>query len=266
MSKMLQPGEEETYCAVFAVGNTAPADVAQFDATLIAGTHHMILYATDEPVAETPRRCNPFSGVIPGFGTSNGMSKPLTITQSPHEVMTMPPGVSYQLAANQNMRVEIHFINASTAPQMGSGKVDIRSYRGTPEHRADLLFAGNVNINIPPGAMTTIGGITDFQPNDKVFSFTGHTHRMGTRFTIERIDAAGAPMQMLYDNPDWEHPPLTQFTPPLDFSDGSRLHYTCSYHNTTDQTLRLGESFYDEMCFYWAYYYPSRGFLFIPSF
>ena len=145
--------------------------------------------------------------------------------------------------------------------KLSKGELGHLQKAGVAAHRHLVEFRGDSELEV--GQTVTV---ESFQPGDKVFSFTGHTHRMGTRFTIEKIDAAGMPMQMLYDNPDWEHPPLTQFTPPLDFSDGSRLHYTCSYHNTTQQSLRLGESFFDEMCFYWAYYYPSRGFLFVPNF
>jgi hypothetical protein len=33
----------------------------------------------------------------------------------------------------------------------------------------------------------------------------------------------------------------------------------CAWHNTSGQRVRLGESADDEMCFFWAYYYPSQG-------
>ncbi len=249
---------------VVATGNPQPVDIARLDATLVAGTHHMIFYATDEPVDETPRTCFPFSGVIPGFGTSNGMAKALTITQSPHEVLTFPNGVAYQFKANQNVRIEIHFINASTNPVMGKGHMDVYKYAGTPENRADLLFAGNLNLNIPANQTAMFQGTTNLAPADKIFSLTGHTHKLGTRFTIDYMPASG-PMNQVYESLDWEHPPYQTFDPPLTFTAGERLHYTCAFNNTTNRRVTLGESFYDEMCFYWAYYYPSRGFLFLPN-
>jgi len=256
---------EDTWCVVLPTGNAQPVDIARFDATLIAGTHHMIFYATDEAVNETPTRCNPFSGVIPGFGTSNGMAKALTITQSPHEVLTFPVGVAYQFKANQNVRVEIHFINASSSPVMGKGKMDVYKYAGTPENRADLIFGGNININIPPQGTPTFGGTTNLSPGDKIFSLTGHTHHLGTRFAIDHV--SGTASRQVYESLDWEHPPYATFDPPLSFAQGERLRYSCSFFNpaTTGRPVTLGESFYDEMCFYWAYYYPSRGFLFLPN-
>src|SRR5439155_1312629 len=96
-------------------------------------------------------------------------------------------------------------------------------------------------------------GTTDLNPADKVFSLTGHTHQLGTRFAIDYMPSSG-PMTQVYESLDWAHPPYSTFDPPLTFAGGERLHYTCAYNNTTNRSVRLGESFYDEMCFYWAYY------------
>jgi len=33
----------------------------------------------------------------------------------------------------------------------------------------------------------------------------------------------------------------------------------CEWNNRSDQTVRFGTSVDSEMCFFWAYYFPSRG-------
>ena len=38
------------------------------------------------------------------------------------------------------------------------------------------------------------------------------------------------------------------------------LAFECKWNNTTPNTVMFGESFNDEMCFVWQYYYPSQGF------
>ena len=35
--------------------------------------------------------------------------------------------------------------------------------------------------------------------------------------------------------------------------------FECTYMNTSNQQIGFGESANDEMCFFWAYYYPSQG-------
>ena len=57
-------------------------------------------------------------------------------------------------------------------------------------------------------------------------------------------------------------PPLNLLSPPIEFpADGSKLiTYDCHWENTTTNEVKFGESFNDEMCFLWHYYYPSQGF------
>jgi hypothetical protein len=35
--------------------------------------------------------------------------------------------------------------------------------------------------------------------------------------------------------------------------------FQCDYNNTSSNTITFGESATKEMCFFWAYYYPSKG-------
>jgi hypothetical protein len=40
---------------------------------------------------------------------------------------------------------------------------------------------------------------------------------------------------------------------------GGGFDFTCKYFNTNASAVKFGESANDEMCFFWAYYYPSQG-------
>ena len=37
------------------------------------------------------------------------------------------------------------------------------------------------------------------------------------------------------------------------------MRFSCQYDNKSSQSVGFGESANDEMCFFWAYYYPSQG-------
>ena len=41
--------------------------------------------------------------------------------------------------------------------------------------------------------------------------------------------------------------------------EGGGFEFECSYMNTSNEEIGFGESANDEMCFFWAYYYPSKG-------
>jgi hypothetical protein len=47
--------------------------------------------------------------------------------------------------------------------------------------------------------------------------------------------------------------------PPIVIPDGGGFRFTCDYNNAGNTDVKFGESANDEMCFFWAYYYPSKG-------
>ena len=53
---------------------------------------------------------------------------------------------------------------------------------------------------------------------------------------------------------------LRSSDPPVSIGEGDGLAYQCAWNNTTDKAVGFGEGFNEEMCFLWAYYYPSKGF------
>ena len=86
-------------------------------------------------------------------------------------------------------------------------------------------------------------------------------HRLGVHATIEQVasedDASG---ELLHESLSWSEPPLDALTPARELASGG-LRIRCEYDNTTDEPVWFGEGLDDEMCAFWAYYYPSRGFL-----
>ena len=47
--------------------------------------------------------------------------------------------------------------------------------------------------------------------------------------------------------------------PAFEIPAGGGFDFKCGYRNPTGRTVKFGESTEDEMCFFWAYYYPSKG-------
>ena len=91
-----------------------------------------------------------------------------------------------------------------------------------------------------------------------VFALTSHTHSLGVDSTIERVASESAPSTTpIHESLSWSEPPLTLFTPPLNFTGTDGLRLTCKYMNTTDQTVHFGTAFHDEMCFMWVYFYDQ---------
>jgi hypothetical protein len=255
------PGTERTQCVVKRLDNLAPLQVGSFHNRLTA-SHHLLLYRVgDTAERPEPYDCQPFTDTLaPDKGA------PILITQIEEETLTLPPGVAYTLAPRQMIRIELHYVNATPAPvQVGASTTFAAAPEGTVKDEAELLLIGNTDLHIPARSTLTLG--PTFMPlvpalaGARFFGLTGHTHRWGTRVTISaRRDPGGADVS-LYDVPDWRwsEPAFVHPDPPFQIDEGGGFRFRCDYDNQSDRPVKFGESIDDEMCFFWAYYYPSKG-------
>jgi hypothetical protein len=170
--------------------------------------------------------------------------------------------VAYQLEPHQRIFLQLHYINLKpTAANIG-GKVTLKladAGAGTlkPVHS---VFAGATNFTLQPhqpgSAEYFLQPRAGMDGTPHVFSLTSHTHSLGVHATIERVSGIdAAPTTPIHVSDDWAEPPLTQFSPVLDFNGNDGLRLICQYMNDTDRAVHFGTAFNDEMCFMWMYFY-----------
>jgi hypothetical protein len=219
-----------------------------------------------------PTDCTPFSGI------QNG-EVPIMIAESSLTTLKLPTGVAYHFTAGEMVKLEAHYINAT--PNMLNGMGQITFYAGASGvsyQPADIMFCGStlqlIQTGVPPND-------SDFQLNPgfyaggpgvdftklKVFAFTSHEHHLGKEVTVSKSTSASNAGTPLYDNTSWDNPPLQAYDDAhlLTFKAGEGLRWQCSYDSLDavprpTTTTTFGQSAVDnEMCFIWAYYYPSVG-------
>lgn len=252
--RVLMPGEEVTMCREVRLGNADSMLIRRIHVSIPNGSHHVIVYrsrATEEQ--PTPARCGGLSGILQG-------TAPIFIAQQRESGVELPAGVGLEIAADQMIRLEEHFVNTTAGPLTAGARVTFDLAPRAGLTAADMMFWGTQNINVAPRSMGTAQYFRPALPGVNVFGLTSHTHQFGVRATIEVATALTGAGREVHRNETWEEPPLTRFDPPLTFGAGEGLRLVCNYNNTSTQTLRFGESYYQEMCFLWAYYYPSQGF------
>lgn len=256
----LDPGREVTKCVVKRLDNDGEVWVSQIRTQLARGSHHMIIYVSDETEERaTPFNCEPF------VETLKGKTFPLMITQIRQETLTFPPGVAFRFAPHQMVRIEAHYLNYFEEKITAHGDIHfdtIAADRVVDE--ANLLFYGNPDFEIPAGeTFTTPWRFLDVPAGSKVFAMTGHEHSLGTNVEIAYADSADDPGEAVYPTVKpfkWDEPPVQTYDPPLTFTEGQGFQYRCTWKNTTGKKVGFGESATAEMCFFWAYYYPSQGY------
>ncbi|HUH05428.1 MAG TPA: hypothetical protein VML75_25710 [Kofleriaceae bacterium] len=254
-------GTEDTRCVIKKLGNETQLRVGSIHNVLGATSHHFIIYRIDDqPEQATPYACNPFTDTLdPAKGA------PLMITQKSEETLTLPDGVAFSLAPNQTVRLEMHFINASDSDsEVTATSTFVPIADADFRHEADFLFIGNVDVSVPPGEATL--GPTYFPlPTDladsKFFALTGHEHQWGTDVSVATTTGSAGSDTLVYDLPNfnWDEPETVYHDPPFEVPGGGGFRFTCAWNNLSGTTVGFGEGADDEMCFFWAYYYPSKG-------
>lgn len=256
---------EDTKCIWVRLDNPEPIKVHQLHNVLSAGSHHLIVYKDDMDTTEqtTPVACQPFTGAL----NTSGMIAPIMITQKADDALTLPDGVAYTLDANQMIKIEMHYINAT------DGDLDVKAtvefYSADPatiQNEADILFIGSPDIDIKAGQSSTlkqfftVPSYLDLSASN-IFAITGHTHQLGTDMQVRVAPSKTGPMTSVYaPSPfSWSEPETTVHSPPFSVPAGGGFEFECAYQNTTGNDVGFGESANDEMCFFWAYYYPSQG-------
>ncbi len=253
---------EKTQCVVVPLGNDAPIHVGQIHNVLGPASHHLIVYKVNETTARpVPFDCQPFTDALdPAKGS------PIMVTQKKDDLLTLPAGVAYTLAAHQMLRIEMHYINATSAPVTLTATSTFTPMAEADFHdEAGFLFIGDPDIALPPNAATTLGPVFFKLPEKyataKFFAITGHEHKLGTKVKIATATSKSDPGTSVYDVPNWswDEPATVVPATPFSIPAGGGFQFSCAWNNTSAKQVAFGESANDEMCFFWAYYYPSTG-------
>ena len=253
----LPAGVETTQCIVAALGNTTDVVMTGYDVNLLPGSHHMIVYATTDAVQPDPINCTPFAGLAVGTDT------PIAFANKLQETWSFPSGVAVPIPANQNIRVEAHYINTTQGDLTGQGTITLHTTDAAtapPYQAAGYNFYGTFNISIPPNSTYSTGML--FEPGiagTTQIQITTHQHHLGTGIQVWESTGSGQTGTQIANDMDWSNPAWSTLDPQYAFDGTNGLAFQCSWTNTTDQTVGFGESALDEMCFVGGYYYPSHG-------
>ena len=258
----VKPGQEDTKCVVMRLANAAPLHIGAIHNVLGGSSHHLIVYRVNDPEEKRePFACNPFTDTL---DPTNG--SPLMVTQKQDDLLQLPAGVAFSLDPNQMIRLEMHYLNATASDKTVTATTELIPISDDDfKDEAGFLFIGNPDIRLPPKAEAKLGPTFFEVPEEldgvKFFAMTGHEHRLGTNVEIAAAASKEDPGRMIYDVPNWtwSEPKTEVFPTPVTVTKGGGFTFTCSWNNTTDKTVTFGESANAEMCFFWAYYYPSQG-------
>jgi Copper type II ascorbate-dependent monooxygenase, N-terminal domain/Copper type II ascorbate-dependent monooxygenase, C-terminal domain len=252
---MPQTATDQYVCYGFDAPTTAARQIVGFqpriDNTKIV--HHVLLYQADAAVSPTPTACQ---------GGAVGTNKLLYGWAPGGEAFELPAEAGYPMATGTtHYLVQVHYNNIQgLAGQTDSSGFDLCSTDQLRPNAADVLAFGSVNFSIPPHQTVDVTcdlKVAATTPEMHVISAFPHMHQLGTVIETTATPAAGGAdvslggvAQWSFSNQLWF--PLAQTVHP-----GDTVHTRCAWNNTTDATVKFGETTEDEMCFSFTMYYPA---------
>ena len=268
-----QPGEENLgLCQSWTLNNDADIWVNAVELTQNEASHHSnwtfvpdTKYAGPDGVWQcTDRHYDQLSAAIAG-GVLYAQS-----TQATHEVQKFPDGAAVRIPAHSRIIGDVHLLNAGSTPVTGHATLSIYSIdAATVTHKLTPFHMTYQGLMIPPMATSRFSGACDLTSDytkatgtayaPKVYYVLPHTHKLGTRFFLNRKGGA-ADGQTLIDITGFNGEARGRaYNPPVDLSGDSGLTFGCEFENPRDTTVIWGFG-QNEMCEFLGFWEADAAF------
>lgn len=244
--------------------------VKRVEISMRPGSHHFILYTYDDDTPPyvlnslvQPNSYRDIRNLDGSYITANlipmQFHRFFAGTQWPLLNYHFPPGVALRLPAGKGFDLNSHYANRTDQPIEGELYVNLHFAQPEEvEKVAEVLFLNNMDIQLPPGQVTTLTRTFIMNKRVHIFQLFSHAHEHMTEF---RVEVVGGPRdgELVYIAYDWEHPPILEIDPPLTLEPGQGLKCIVTYNNWTDRTLTFGLLSSDEMMILFGYYYTDEN-------
>lgn len=279
MHGAIEAGAEAMFCQYVQMPTDATTAVPSAESHYTPGSHHFLVFRTNltsipaggdqSHVCGEPDNTIAVAGEKNGIGSGEsgkGSTGSYYEAQVPNSRRDLPPGVAHVFKPGEILIMTAHYFNATSEPI--DSKIEFRLHRMDPagvKSEAGTFFLLNTSLNIQPHTEATFTRACPITKDINLGLLWSHMHARGWSFkawTDDPIAMKQLGGMEVYDQPGpdgWEDPVIRTYPsdPPIVLHAGSNLTISCTYHNTTDQTFKFGQSADTaEMCLLHGMYYP----------
>jgi hypothetical protein len=273
---VMPPSYEGVDCVYSTLSNDADVYYQHYKVWSRPGTHHVILSALNNPVADgTHDDCelkahgSSLLGVVQGAIGGSAYEYP-----PPGDAPPENSGLGTRLPAHQAISYELHAVNATEGPLL---RENWTIFYFMPDSAVtttvgQMAFNGGLSMNVQPHSQQVITNscqVTAGIGNIRIVDAFAHMHSHGKRFSAFIARGGNeATRQLIYESYDWSELDLIEFnskkqnTPityqggvpggisgDLYLAPGDRIEYECAIDNTEDFPLTFqAKAFTGEMC------------------
>ena len=271
----LKAGAQQYTCWAFQIPQGAPYPIIGLQQQIpTLGVHHYAVFtSSDAYYGPASFDCSTM-GVSWGLITGGGVGTPaVQFPTGTSMTLNLPPtnDAGTALPIVTQVIFQLHLLNATpneiTIPT-AYVNLDSTTEPWSSFQQVGLLIGGTLNITIPPmtngvqvsggcgGALTANGGNSPNMPN--IFAVFPHMHTLGTNIEVQ-ITPQGSTTPNTLVNKAWNfgEQGLIAVSPNASAKAGDQVQVTCTYNNTTSNTVNFGLTTQDEMCLGVLYYWPA---------
>ena len=241
---------DDYHCFVFDADIEADRFVRRFemvyDETRVL--HHVVLLRDPE------RRTEPGDfDCYDGSGMPAG-SQYLYAWAPGQDAMEFPEG-GLRISPGERFVVQTHYNNGSSLPDVRDSS-GVRLYLGPAEGTEyGMIAIGPTDFSVPPRSRRAVESRCTVRENSLLFVGAPHMHLLGSEFhqSIRRGDGA---RESIVDLRGWSFETQLFYALGTELRPGDVITTSCTFENSTSETVRSGEDTTDEMCFDFAYITP----------
>lgn len=251
----MQPGEDKMFCQWVDVATAQDQDIVDVQGYQTITGHHVIVYSSSEvnPVGENHECTTDDMVSVEFLGGVGGESVN-------SNVVKLPDGYVFRKRSGRMLMLNVHYLNATDAPQEVQTVVDVKLADESPA----LKPAGMAVINwdgftIPANQTYTSDAYCTWPREASLVLWSNHMHEYGLKVKSEVMHADGT-ATTLVDDTSWKaeqafNPTFRSWdaNAPMQLHAGDKLHISCTWNNT--RTTPMG--FPDEMCDSAGFYVDS---------
>jgi hypothetical protein len=173
---------------------------------------------------------------------------------------SFPPGMGFAISDGQQIVAHMHYLNPTSGTLTPTPKY--QWYTIDPATLTQQLypFAWEMkNFSVPPNTRKTFTSQCSLAQAMHIVNVLPHMHQLGVGLDLAYLGGAQDGQQFL-TSPGYA-PDGTlqrQYTPAVDLSQGTGFSMSCTWNNTTGQTIVEGTGI-NEMCMIFGYSWPKGG-------
>lgn len=162
--------------------------------------------------------------------------------------LKMPPGAARTIKKGSQVLLQVHMLNASTAPLKRAVSVSLDTTTEVNPKEVGLTLFGSTLIHVPPNSSVSVENTCKTEQDLHLYALFPHMHVAGRKLELEIGKPDGSFEQIYERNPfSFDNQYMDAFDETIPA--GTPIRVRCSYDNQSSSAVDFGESASDEMCF-----------------